>query len=71
MNYQKKSEEVFVELFYENWMTKNDLETFKKKCVSICGYGDFAMSMDLKSSFQSHNNISNRLTDIKNRVYLK
>ena len=52
-------------------MTKNDWETFKNKCVNICGYGDFALSMDLKSSFQSHNNISNRLTDIKNRVYLK
>ena len=70
MDYNKKANEILVELFYENWMTKNDWETFKKKCVNICGYGDFALSMDLKSSFQSHTSISNRLDDIRNRVYL-
>ena len=57
--------------FFRMSLLENDWETFKKKCVSICGYGYFALSMDLKSSFKSHNNISNRLTDIKNRVYLK
>ena len=36
MDYNKKANEILVELFYENWMTKNDLETFKNKCVSIC-----------------------------------
>ena len=70
MDYNKKANEILVELFYENWMTKTDLERFKKKCVTICGYGDIALSMDLQSSFQSHTNISNRLDDIKKRVSL-
>ena len=31
MNYTKKSEEVFAELFQQNWMTANDWNTFKKR----------------------------------------
>ena len=37
MNYQKKANEILVELFYENWMTKNDWETFNAEFRTFAG----------------------------------
>ena len=41
MNYQKKSEEVFAELFHQSWMTENDWNTFKKRASKIYLMEDF------------------------------
>ena len=42
MNYTKKSEEVFAELFHESWMTENEWNTFKNKAEKVYSVEEFA-----------------------------
>ena len=67
MNYQKKSEEVFAELFHQSWMTENDWNTFKKRASKIYLMEDFAS--DLKAGFPWMS-IDVKLNEIKKRVKL-
>lgn len=65
MNYQKKSEEVFAELFHESWMTQNDWNAFKNRASKIYPMEDFAS--DLESGFPWLS-IDAKLNEIKKRV---
>ena len=67
MNYQQKSEEVFTELFHENWMTQNEWNTFKKRVEKIYLVSDLAS--DLEAGFPSVS-IDAKLNEIKKRVKL-
>ena len=67
MNYTKKSEEVFAELFHENWMTQNEWNTFKKRAEKIYSVSDLAS--DLDAGFPSVS-IDAKLNEIKKRVKL-
>lgn len=65
MNYQKKSEEVFVELFHKSWMTENDWNTFKKRASKIYPMEDFASDLEAGYPWMS---IDLKLNEIKTRV---
>lgn len=65
MNYQQKSEEVFTELFHENWMTQNEWNTFKKRVEKIYSVSDLAS--DLEAGFPSAT-IDAKLSEIKKKV---
>lgn len=65
MNYQKKSEEVFVELFHKSWMTENDWNTFKKRASKIHPMEDFASDLEAGYPWMS---IDLKLNEIKTRV---
>ena len=67
MNYQKKSEEVFAELFRQSWMTENDWNTFKKRASKIYSMEDFASDLETGYSWMS---IDVKLDEIKKRVKL-
>ena len=67
MNYQQKSEEVFTELFHENWMTQNDWNAFKSRASKIYSVKDLAE--DLEAGFPSVS-IDSKLNEIKKRVKL-
>ena len=67
MNYQKKSEEVFVELFHKSWMTENDWNTFKKRASKIYSMEDFASDLETGYPWMS---IDIKLDEIKKRVKL-
>ena len=67
MNYQKKSEEVFAELFHESWMKESDWNTFKKRAEKIYSVSDFAS--DLEAGYPSIS-IDSKLNEIKKRVKL-
>ena len=71
MNYKQKAKETFIELFFENWMTKKDWEIFQQKAQKICGYNVQALEFDLNSNYVQHGAIDRKLVDIKRRVYLK
>ena len=67
MNYTKKSEEVFAELFHENWMTENEWNTFKNKAEKFYSVEEFAN--DLQAGYPSVS-IDAKLNEIKKRVKL-
>ena len=67
MNYTKKSEEVFVELFHKSWMTANDWTAFKNKASKIYSVSDFASDLEAGYPWIS---IEEKLTEIKKRVKL-
>ena len=67
MNYTKKSEEVFAELFHESWMTENEWTTFKNKAEKIYSVEEFAN--DLQAGYPSIS-IDAKLNEIKKRVKL-
>lgn len=67
MNYTKKSEEVFAELFHENWMTESEWNTFKNRAEKIYSLSDLAS--DLEAGFPSAS-IDSKLNEIKKRVKL-
>lgn len=67
MNYTKKSEEVFAELFHENWMTENDWNTFKNKASKVYSVEEFAN--DLQAGYPSVS-IDVKLNEIKKTVKL-
>jgi hypothetical protein len=65
MNYTKKSEEVFAELFHKSWMKENDWNAFKKRASKIYTMEDFAS--DLENGFP-WTSIDAKLNEIKTRV---
>lgn len=65
MNYQQKSEEVFTELFHENWMTQTDWNAFKSRASKIYSAKDLAE--DLEAGFPSAT-IDAKLNEIKKKV---
>ena len=65
MNYTKKAEEIFAELFHESWMTESDWNHFKNKARSIYGVNDLAF--DLEEGF-THTQIDERLNEIRKRI---
>lgn len=65
MNYTKKSEEVFVELFHKSWMTENDWNNFKKRASKIYPMEDFASDLEAGFPWMS---IDAKLNEIKKRV---
>lgn len=67
MNYTKKSEEVFVELFHQSWMTENDWNNFKKRASKIYSMEDFASDLEAGYPWMS---IDVKLNEIKKRVKL-
>ena len=67
MNYTKKSEEVFAELFHESWMTENEWTTFKNKAEKFYSVEEFAN--DLQAGYPSVS-IDEKLNEIKKRVKL-
>ena len=67
MNYTKKSEEVFAELFHESWMTENEWTTFKNKASKFYSVEEFAN--DLQSGYPSVS-IDAKLNEIKKRLKL-
>ena len=67
MNYTKKSEEVFAELFHESWMTENEWTTFKNKAEKFYSVEEFAN--DLQAGYPSVS-IDAKLNEIKKRVKL-
>ena len=67
MNYTKKSQEVFTELFHENWMTQTEWSIFKKRAEKIYSVKDLAE--DLEAGFPSAT-IDAKLSEIKKRVKL-
>ena len=67
MNYTKKSEEVFAELFHQNWMTVNEWTTFKNKASKVYSVEEFAN--DLQAGYPSVS-IDAKLNEIKKRVKL-
>ena len=67
MNYTKKSEEVFAELFHESWMTENEWTTFKNKAEKI--YSVEELANDLQAGYPSAS-IDAKLNEIKKRVKL-
>ena len=67
MNYTKKSEEVFAELFHESWMTENEWTTFKNKAEKIYSVEEFAN--DLQTGYPSVS-IDAKLNEIKKIVKL-
>ena len=69
MNYLKKAEEVFIELFHENWMRKSEWNAFKNKASKICNYSVNDLATDLESGFPSVT-IDEKLNEIKKSVKL-
>ena len=67
MNYTKKSEEVFAELFHESWMTENEWTTFKNKAEKF--YSVEELANDLQAGYPSVS-IDAKLNEIKKRVKL-
>ena len=67
MNYTKKSEEVFAELFHESWMTENEWTTFKNKASKV--YSVEELANDLQAGYPSAS-IDAKLNEIKKRVKL-
>ena len=67
MNYTKKSEEVFAELFHQNWMTANDWNIFKNKASKVYSVEEFAN--DLQTGYPSAS-IDAKLNEIKKTVKL-
>lgn len=67
MNYTKKSEEVFAELFHESWMTPNEWNTFKKKAEKIYSVSQFAEDLEAGYPWIS---IEEKLNEVKKRVKL-
>ena len=67
MNYTKKSEEIFAELFHESWMTESDWSTFKKRAEKIYSVSDFASDLEAGYPWIS---IDEKLNEIKKRVRL-
>ena len=67
MNYTKKSEEVFAELFHESWMTENEWTTFKNKVEKV--YSVEELANDLQTGYPSVS-IDAKLNEIKKRVKL-
>ena len=67
MNYTKKSEEVFAELFHQNWMTANDWTVFKNKASKIYSVKQFAEDLEAGYPWIS---IEEKLNEIKKRVKL-
>ena len=67
MNYTKKSEEVFAELFHESWMTENEWNTFKNKASKVYSVEEFAN--DLQAGYPSVS-IEEKLNEVKKRVKL-
>lgn len=67
MNYTKKSEEVFAELFHQNWMTENEWNTFKKRAEKIYSVKQFAEDLEAGYPWIS---IEEKLNEIKKRVKL-
>ena len=67
MNYTKKSEEVFAELFHQNWMTANDWTLFKNKAAKIYSVKQFAEDLEAGYPWIS---IEEKLNEIKKRVKL-
>ena len=67
MNYTKKSEEVFAELFHESWMTENEWTTFKNKASKV--YSVEELANDLQAGYPSVS-IDAKLNEIKKRVKL-
>lgn len=67
MNYTKKAEEIFAELFHESWMTESDWNHFKNKARSACSYGVNDLAFDLEEGFP-HTQIDERLNEIKKKL---
>lgn len=67
MNYTKKSEEVFAELFHESWMTASDWDSFKKKAEKIYSVSQFAEDLEAGYPWIS---IEEKLNEVKKRVKL-
>jgi len=65
MNYTKKSEEVFAELFQESWMTENEWNTFKSRASKIYSVKDLAE--DLEAGFPSVS-IDAKLNEIRKKI---
>jgi hypothetical protein len=67
MNYTKKSEEVFAELFHESWMTENQWTAFKNKAAKVYSVKQFAEDLEVGYPWIS---IDEKLTEIKKIVKL-
>jgi len=70
MDYLKKAREVFIELFFEPWMTAKDFQQFETKAIAHCNYGTKNFARDLENQYKPMSEIDSRLDEVKQKVRL-
>lgn len=68
IDYDKRAREIFVELFFENWMTAQDFNNFEKKAVKTCNYGTINFARDLANEYKPMSEIDSRLNEVRQKV---